>query len=83
LLAITNWKHLPTADNYEVGWLCSKDARWYICKPKIPLWVNFKGLGMEKVGIFFGHLEYITDMYFEHFTAIWYISPRFGILRQE
>jgi hypothetical protein len=32
-------------------------ARWYIFKPKIPIWVNFlEGLGMEKFVIFFGHL---------------------------
>jgi hypothetical protein len=30
-----------------------------------------EGLGMENVGIFFGHLEY--------FTAIWYILWQFGI----
>jgi hypothetical protein len=27
-------------------------ARWYIFKPKIPIWVNLEGLGMEKVAIF-------------------------------
>jgi hypothetical protein len=30
--------------------------------PKIPIGVNFEGLGMEKVGIFFGRLKYITDV---------------------
>jgi hypothetical protein len=30
-------------------------ARWYIFKPKIPIWVNFGGLGiLENVGIFYG-----------------------------
>jgi hypothetical protein len=39
-------------------------ARWYIFKPKIPIWVNF---GIEDVGIFYGH--------FVHFAALpkWYI----------
>jgi hypothetical protein len=40
-------------------------ARWYIFKPKIPFGKILEGLRMEKVGIFFGHLECIT--------AIWYI----------
>jgi hypothetical protein len=34
-------------------------------KPKIPIWENIKGLGMNKVGLFYGHLEYIM--------ASWYI----------
>jgi hypothetical protein len=33
---------------------------------------NLVGLGMEKVGIFYDHLEY--------FTAIWHISWPFGIV---
>jgi hypothetical protein len=27
-------------------------ARWYIFIPKIPIWENLDGLGMENVGIF-------------------------------
>jgi hypothetical protein len=43
---------------------------------------------MEKVGIFFGHWEYITALWyilwqFGNLVPIWYISLRFGILRQE
>jgi hypothetical protein len=35
-------------------------ARWYIYKPKIPIWVNFCGPWNGKVWycIFYGHLEY-------------------------
>jgi hypothetical protein len=40
-------------------------ARWYIFKPKIPIWQFLMGLEMEKIGILNGHLEHITD--------IWYI----------
>jgi hypothetical protein len=40
-------------------------ARWFVFKPKIPIWVNLEGLGTENAGIFSGHLEY--------FTANWYI----------
>jgi hypothetical protein len=31
-------------------------AKWYIFKPKILI---LEGIGMEKVVVFFGHLEYI------------------------
>jgi hypothetical protein len=31
------------------------------------------GLGMEKVGIFYDHLEYFTP--YLYFMAIWYIFP--------
>jgi hypothetical protein len=54
--------------------LPTRVARWYILKPKIPLWVNFGGPwnGKRLVHIhILGHLEYIT--------AIWYILCSFGI----
>jgi hypothetical protein len=44
---------------------------------------------MEEVGIFFGHLEYLTAINIVQFLAIWYFSghlvyfPRFGIMCQE
>jgi hypothetical protein len=43
---------------------------------------------MENAGIFYGHLEYITVIWyilwpFLYFVVIWYIFPRFGILCQE
>jgi uncharacterized membrane protein YuzA (DUF378 family) len=43
---------------------------------------------MEKVGIFFGHSEYITAILyilwpFCNLVAIGYIFPHFGMLRQE
>jgi hypothetical protein len=43
----------------------------YFQNPEIPIWVNFGNLGMEKVGIFYGHLEYIV--------AMWSILWPFGI----
>jgi hypothetical protein len=42
-----------------------------IFEPKIPNWVNFGGLAMENVGIFYG--------VWSHFAAIWYIFCPFGI----
>jgi hypothetical protein len=47
-------------------------ARWFVFKPKIPIWVNFWGLAMENLGIFYDHLVY--------FTAIGNILWPFGIL---
>jgi hypothetical protein len=43
---------------------------------------------MKKVGIFYGHLEFITAIWyslwsFGNLVAIWYISPRFSILNKE
>jgi hypothetical protein len=43
---------------------------------------------MEKVGIFFGYLEYITAIWnilwlLGNLVTIWYIFPRFGILCKE
>jgi hypothetical protein len=47
-------------------------ARWFIFKPKIPIWVNFGGcFAMEDVDIFYGHLVYCL--------AIWYLSWLLGI----
>jgi hypothetical protein len=45
--------------------LCVKVARWYIFKPKIPIWVNFGGLWNGKgwciilpFGIYYRHVVY-------------------------
>jgi hypothetical protein len=43
---------------------------------------------MEKVGIFFGHLEHFMAIWntlwpFGNLVVIWYIFPRFGTLCQE
>jgi hypothetical protein len=43
---------------------------------------------MEKVGIFYGYLEFITAIWYYLWTsgnlvAFWYISHHFGILRRE
>jgi hypothetical protein len=47
-----------------------------------------EGLGMKKVGIFYGLLEYITAIWsilgpFDNLVPIWYTFPRFGILCKE
>jgi hypothetical protein len=43
---------------------------------------------MKKVGIFYGHLENITGIVyilrpFGNLMAVWYVTPRFGILYKE
>jgi hypothetical protein len=43
---------------------------------------------MENAGIFYGHLEYFTVIWyilwpFCNAVLIWYIFPRFGLLCQE
>jgi hypothetical protein len=43
---------------------------------------------MKKVGIFYGHLEFLTAIWyilwpFDNLIAIWYILPRFGIFNKE
>jgi hypothetical protein len=45
----------------------------------------FEGLRLENVDIFYGHLEYNTDMWeiFDHFVFIWYIFSGFGIMHQK
>jgi hypothetical protein len=55
---------------------------------KIPIWVFLEGLRMENAGIFYGHLEYFTVIWyilwpFCNVVLIWYIFPRFGLLCQE
>jgi uncharacterized membrane protein YuzA (DUF378 family) len=61
----------------------------FFSNQKIQFGVNFEALLMEKmVGVFFGHFEYITAIWyilwpFGDLVAIWYIFPSFGILRRE
>jgi hypothetical protein len=45
-------------------------ARWYIFKPKIPIWVNFGASCNGRCWYFYGYLVY--------FTAKWYILRPFG-----
>jgi hypothetical protein len=52
---------------------------------------NFQGLRLENVDIFYGHLEYLMDIWdilhmtihLVHFVFIWYIFSSFGIMHQE
>jgi hypothetical protein len=67
-------------------------ARWFIFKPKIPIWVKFWRVLQWKMLVFFCHLVYFALIrsvllpfglhYFHlvYLTFIWYISWSFGIL---
>jgi hypothetical protein len=44
-------------------WLSSRVARWFVFKPKIPIWEKFQGLRLENVALFYGHLEYYMDIW--------------------
>jgi hypothetical protein len=54
--------------------LLTRVARWFIFKPKIPIWVSFGGPKIVKMLIYFryGHLEYFTDVW-GYCMTIWYI----------
>jgi hypothetical protein len=65
-------------------------ARWFVFKPKIPIWVNFGGSSNGKswynlwpFGLLYGHWKYFMAKYLVYFVVIWYLAPRFGILYQE
>jgi hypothetical protein len=58
--------------------MLSRVARWFVLKPKIPIWINLGGSFNGKswyilwpVGLFYGHWKY--------FMAIWYSLWSFGI----
>jgi hypothetical protein len=65
--------------------ISSRVARWFVFKPKIPIWVNFGGpcngkccyIGsiLRQLETFYCHLVYSV--------VIWYIFPCFGILYLE
>jgi hypothetical protein len=51
--------------------VCIRVARWYFSGKKSQFWIIFVSLGMENLGIFYGH--------FGTFKSIWCILPPFGI----
>jgi hypothetical protein len=67
-------------------------ARWFVFKPKIPIWVIFGGFCngkswhiLEQFGVFYGHWKYFMAIWYLlwSFVVIWYFFPRFGILYLE
>jgi hypothetical protein len=59
--------------------LATTVTRWYIFIPKIPICVNIlKGPGVEDVGIFYVHLDYLLIIWYI-FWPFWYILWPFGI----
>jgi hypothetical protein len=79
--------------------LYDRVARWYIFKPKIPIWVNFGCIAMEDVGkldvhlvilrgIFYGYLVILRafGIFYGHlvyFPPFWYILPTFFLVSPE
>jgi hypothetical protein len=59
-----------------------KVARWYIFKPKIPIWVNFGGPCSGRWWPMYWPFGKVCD-HLVYFMAIWYIFHSFGILHQE
>jgi hypothetical protein len=61
--------------------LQDRDARWYICKPNNPIWVNFLRLWIEHFGIFWSFsifydpVVHILYCHLVYFVDIWYIFP--------
>jgi hypothetical protein len=68
--------------------LRNRVARWFVFKPKIPIWENSGDPYMgENVAIFYGHLENLTDIWnslhdLVYLVFIWYIFASFGIMHQ-
>jgi hypothetical protein len=56
-------------------------ARLYICIPKSQFGYIFDGLGMEDVGIFYGHLEYLRPFGVSCGNLVHFF--RFGLLCRE
>jgi hypothetical protein len=68
----------------------SEVARWFRFKPKIQIWVIFRGPsnGKRLGSVIFGHFEYKTAIWyiiwpFGNSVVIWYIFQSFGKLRRE
>jgi hypothetical protein len=71
------------------GWGANQGCQMVCFQTKNPKLGNFGGPWNEKVGIFYGRLEYITAffIFYRHLAiyivAVWYSFPRFGILNKE
>jgi hypothetical protein len=72
-----SWKILSFVRVFSLN-LTSRVARWFVFKPKIPIWVSFVGSCNGKswyilwsFGLFYGHCKY--------FMNIWYILWSFGV----
>jgi hypothetical protein len=67
----------------------SRVARWFIFKPKIPLWVIWRAFDLKMLyilwpfWIFYRHLVYIFYYHFVHFVFILYMFSGFGIMHLE
>jgi hypothetical protein len=69
--------------------MCTRVARWFIFKPKIPISGKFWMVLKWKVLVYFMALRFVLrpfGIFFDHlvyFGFVWYIFSRFGILCEE
>jgi hypothetical protein len=50
-------KVVPVEDRRSTGLPQTRVARWFVFKPKIPIWEKIQDLRLENVDIFYGHWE--------------------------
>jgi hypothetical protein len=74
--------------NVYIGRYINRVARWFVFKPKIPIWLNFGGSCYGNLGIFYDHLVYFTAIvnvlwpfgifcgHLAYFSQFWYLIPR-------
>jgi hypothetical protein len=85
---VQNWNFFTARDFRKIH-LVSGLPDGVFSNQKIPIWKIFKGLDMENLGIFVASwniLQRFGIFYGRlviYIVAMWYISPRFGTLRQE
>jgi hypothetical protein len=70
---------------WKVG---SRVARWFIFKPKVPIWENFQGLRLEYDDICYGYLEFFVDIWpfydnLVQYVSIWLFFSCFGVMHTE
>jgi hypothetical protein len=77
---------LPTPEAAEKMSGTSRVARWFLFKPKVPIWENFSGpqivLPFWNILWIFGIFGIFYDLSL-HIVFIWYIFSSFGIMHQE
>jgi hypothetical protein len=91
LLDLCQTMHCCLIRTFTIFSICAtRVVRWFIFKPKIPIWANFWGPWMGKCsyivwpfGILYGHLRYFMTIWnifrtFGVFMTIWYILCSFG-----
>jgi hypothetical protein len=66
-------------DRKSIRPLQTRDARWFVFKPKIPIWVNFAGSCNSKCWYILCPFGLFLRGHWKYFVVIWYILWSFGI----